>query len=308
VYLGSLWRDLKDVEIAHIFSASYWSFLVAPLPAWLVARLRGKKTVIHYHSGEARDHLVRFRSVRPVLEDSDRLVVPSGYLAHVFHEFGLEAQVVPNIVDLAQFSFREHKPVRPRLVCTRGFHPYYCLDVVVRVFAEIQQSYREATLDLVGKGPLESQIRNLVQELKLSGVNFAGAVPHREIARFYDAADIFINASRLDNMPVSILEAFASGTPVVTTAPDGMSYLVEHERTGLLSPPGDAEALAKNVMRLLSNPELAARLALNAHEEMQRYAWETVRQQWLELYRSLQCGVEDRLPRNGTKFVAGQQR
>jgi len=281
VYLGSLWRDLKDVEIAHIFSASYWSFLVAPLPAWLVARLRGKKTVIHYHSGEARDHLVRFRSVRPVLEDSDRLVVPSGYLAHVFHEFGLEAQVVPNIVDLAQFSFREHKPVRPRLVCTRGFHPYYCLDVVVRVFAEIQQSYREATLDLVGKGPLESQIRNLVQELKLSGVNFAGAVPHREIARFYDAADIFINASRLDNMPVSILEAFASGTPVVTTAPDGMSYLVEHERTGLLSPPGDAEALAKNVMRLLSNPELAARLALNAHEEMQRYAWETVRQQWL---------------------------
>jgi glycosyltransferase involved in cell wall biosynthesis len=168
--------------------------------------------------------------------------------------------------------------------------------VAIRAFAEIQQTYPGATLDLVGKGPLESQIRNLVRELKLSGVNFAGAVGHQEIARFYDSSDIFINASSLDNMPVSILEAFASGMPVVTTAPEGMSYLVEHERTGLLSEPGDAAALAANAMRLLKDPELASHLACNAHEEMQRYSWETVRQQWLELYRSLQCGAGEVAP------------
>jgi glycosyltransferase involved in cell wall biosynthesis len=228
-----------------------------------------------------------------VLEDADRLVVPSGYLANVFREFGLQARVVPNIVDLKQFSFRERKPLRPRLVCTRGFHPYYCLDLVVRAFAEIQQAFPEARLELVGKGRMEQQIRNLVDELKLSGVNFAGAVPHHEIARFYDGADIYINASSLDNMPVSILEAFASGTPVVSTAPEGMSYLVEHERTGLLSEPGDARALAENVMRLLREPELASRLALNAHEEMKRYSWDTVRQQWLEIYCSLQSGAAE---------------
>jgi len=293
MYLVSLWRGLKAVEIAHIFSASYWSFLVAPLPAWLIARLSGTKTVIHYHSGEARDHLRRFRGVRAVLEDADRLVVPSGYLANVFREFGLQAQVVPNIVDLTQFSFRERKPLRPRLLCTRGFHPYYCLDLVVRAFAEIQQAFPEARLELVGKGRMEQQIRNLVDEVKLSGVNFAGAVPHHEIARFYDGADIYINASSLDNMPVSILEAFGSGTPVVSTAPEGMSYLVEHERTGLLSEPGDARALAENVMRLLRERELASRLALNAHEEMKRYSWDTVRQQWLEIYCSLQSGAAE---------------
>jgi len=291
IYLVSLWRGLTQVEIAHIFSASYWSFVVAPFPAWLIARLRGAKIVIHYHSGEARDHLRRFRSARPVLEDTDRLVVPSGYLGGVFREFRIEAQVVPNIVDLTQFAFRERNPLRPRLVCTRGFHRYYCLDVVVRAFAEIQRSYPEARLDLVGKGPLELQIRKLVHDLNLSGIDFAGAVPHHEIGRFYDAADIFINASSLDNMPVSILEAFASGTPVVTTAPEGMSYLVEHERTGLLSEPGDAGALAANVMRLLKNPELALRLALNAREEVQRYSWDAVRKQWLEIYRSLQYGA-----------------
>ena len=76
IYLWTLWRGLKEVDIAHIFSASYWSFLVAPAPAWLIARLGGKKTLIHYHSGEARDHLKRFRSALPILKAADRLVVP----------------------------------------------------------------------------------------------------------------------------------------------------------------------------------------------------------------------------------------
>jgi L-malate glycosyltransferase len=290
IYLVSLWRGLKDVEIAHVFSASYWSFVVAPTPAWGIARLRGARTIIHYHSGEARDHLRQFRSTGPVLEDADQLVVPSGYLASVFREFGLDARIVPNIVDVTQFAFRERKPLRPWLICTRGFHPYYCPDVVIRAFKEIQRAFPEAALVLVGCGPLEQHIRKLVCDLNLSGIDFAGPVPHHEIGRFYDAADIFINASSLDNMPVSILEAFASGTPVVSTAPEGMSYLVEHERTGLLSEPGNAGALAENVMRLCRNPELASRLAINAREEMRRYSWKVVRQQWLEIYCSLQCG------------------
>jgi len=287
LYLGGLWRRLKDVEIAHIFSASYWSFLVAPAPAWLIARLRGKKTIIHYHSGEARDHLKRFRSARPVLQGADRLVVPSGYLVEVFREFGLSAEVVPNIVDLTQFSFRPRQLLRAHLLCTRGFHPYYDIDAVVRAFSEVQRTYPDARLDLVGDGPCEAQIRALAHELKLTNVNFAGVASRDQIGRFYDAADIFINASVLDNMPVSILEAFASGMPVVTTAPEGMKFLVEHERTGLLSPPGAWQALAENVIRLLRDDGLASRLACNAFQEMQRYCWPAVKKQWLEIYRSL---------------------
>jgi len=88
-------------------------------------------------------------------------------------------------------------------------------------------------------------------------------------------------------MPVSVLEAFASGTPVITTAPEGMSYLVEHERTGLLSAPGDKQALAANVIRVLQEPELASRLATNAYQESSRYHWAAVRKQWLGIYERL---------------------
>jgi glycosyltransferase involved in cell wall biosynthesis len=287
LYGWHLWRGLKDVDVAHIFSASYWSFLLAPAPAWWIAKLRGKKTIINYRSGEARDHLQRFRSGKFVLSRVDQIVAPSGYLVDVFREFGLGAIVVPNLVDLSQFRFRERNPLRPHLVCTRGCSEYYSVDVVVKAFAEVKKEYPDARLDLVGGGPLEGQVRQLVADLKLTGVNFAGVASRQQIGKYYDDADIFINASWLDNMPVSVIEAFGAGTPVVTTSPESMPYLVENERTGLLSPVGDEKALAANVMRLLREPALAAALAKNAHEESQKYTWDVVRGQWLKVYRDL---------------------
>jgi len=287
LYLLTLWSRLKDVDIAHIFSASYTSFLLAPLPAWLVARRRGKRTLINYRSGECRDHLKKSPIAREVLKGSDRLVVPSGYLVNVLREFRLEAQMVPNLIDLTQFRYRLRRPLQPRLVCTRGFHPYYGIDVVVRAFAEVKRRYPEAQLDLVGGGVLEGEIRDLVRQLNLAGVNFSGVAARQDIGRFYDRADIFVNASNLDNMPVSVLEAFASGTPVVSTAPEGIRYIVEHEKTGLLSQPEDATALAQNILRVLGDSELATRLAENAFAESSRYSWESVRDQWLRVYRDL---------------------
>src|ERR1022692_1552214 len=285
IYFWHLWRGLKDVDVAHIFSASYWSFLLAPAPAWFFAKLRGKKSIINYRSGEARDHLRRFRSGKFVLSRVDQIVTPSGYLVDVFREFGLRAVVVPNLVDLSQFRFRERNPLRPHLVCTRGFSEYYSVDVVVKAFAEVKKEYPNALLDLVGSGPLEAEVRKLVADLKLTGVNFTGVASRQQIGKYYDDADIFINASWLDNMPVSVIEAFGSGTPVVTTSPESMPYLVENERTGLLSPVGDEKALAANVIRLLREPGLAGRLAQNAYRESRKYTWAVVRDQWLQVYR-----------------------
>ena len=287
IYFWHLWRGLKDVDIAHIFSASYWSFLLAPAPASWFATMRGARSLINYHSGEARDHLRRFRSAMFVLSRVDKIVVPSEYLVEVFREFDLSAAAVANIVDLSQFRYRQRTPLRPHLICTRGFSAYYSVDLVVRAFAEVKKQFPEARLDLVGNGPLEADIRKLVADLNLAGVNFTGVASRQEIGKYYDQADIFINASWLDNMPLSVIEAFASGTPVVTTSPECMPYLVEQERTGLLSPVADEKALAANVIRLLRDPALARSLADNAHLESQKYTWESVRDKWLKTYRDL---------------------
>lgn len=287
IYFWHLRRGLKGVDIAHIFSASYWSFLLAPAPAAWFAKGQGCKSLINYHSGELRDHLRRFRSAKYVLSRVDKIVVPSGYLVDVFREFGLIAAQVPNIVDLSQFRYRPRNPLRPHLVCTRGFSTYYSVDVVVRAFAIVKQACPEAQLDLVGGGPLGADIRNVVSDLKLTGVNFTGVASREHIGKYYDQADIFINASWLDNMPLSVIEAFASGTPVVTTSPECMPYLVEHERTGLLSAVGDPNALAANVLRLLRDPALTSAIAQNAYQEAQKYTWGAVREEWLKTYRGM---------------------
>src|SRR2546422_6525663 len=143
-YLMALWRALGEVEIAHIFSASYWSFMRAVFPAWLVARLRKRKTVINYHSAEARDHLRRWRSARAVLRRADQIVVPSRYLVEGFREFGIESRAFPNFIDVDRVSYRPPRPLRPRLVFTRGVWPYYSLHVVVRGLSEVKKKFFHA--------------------------------------------------------------------------------------------------------------------------------------------------------------------
>jgi len=289
-YFANLWRSLVLTDVAHIFASSYWSFLIAAAPACLIARLRGNKVLLHYHSGDARDHLLRFPSTVFVMGAVDELVVPTLYLHDVLCEFDLKPIVIPNLVDLSQFGYRTRHPLRPRFICTRGFSAYYNIDIVVRAFAEIKQAFPCATLDLLGEGPLEPSVRKLVADLALTDVAFRGPISRHDIGDYYDRADVFINASSVDAMPVSVIEAFRAGTPVVTTSPEAMRYLVEHERTGLLSPVGDAKALAANVVRLLHNAALAETLSRNAYQESLKYDWSLIRGQWLKQYRRLVRG------------------
>jgi glycosyltransferase involved in cell wall biosynthesis len=223
----------------------------------------------------------------------------------VFQEFGLNASVVPNIVPCDEFRYRRREAQGTTLLCTRHFEPYYGVDLVVRAFGRIKEEFSSARLCLVGKGSQEREIRALVRQLNLEDVEFAGPVAHREISHLYDRADIFMNASWLDNMPVSILEAYASGTPVVSTAPEGIQHIVKHEHTGLLCQPGDWHQLAENAIRLFRDPQLAARLALEAYKQSQHYRWAAVGKQWLQIYRSLHQihGQE-----NGKQFVCSSSR
>ena len=178
IYWGRLWQAVRQADVVHMFSASYWSFLLAPTPAWIISRVHGRKTILNYHSGEARDHLRRSVLSRAVVRRMDKCVVPSAFLQHVFREFDMSAEVVPNLVDLSQIQYRERKPLRPVIICTRGFEPYYAVDDVVRAFAVVQRECAEAKLILVGSGSQERQIRTLIDELRLSNVELVGSVRH----------------------------------------------------------------------------------------------------------------------------------
>jgi glycosyltransferase involved in cell wall biosynthesis len=286
-YAPLLVRELARANVVHVFSASYSSFLLAPLPAIAVARMLGKPVVLNYRSGEAPDHLRRSAIARATLSRVDLNVVPSRFLVEVFREFGISASIIPNIVDLERFRFRERRPLRPRLLSTRNFDALYNVAATVRAFRLIQDRWPDAALTLVGGGAQEAQLRELASNLRLRNVTFAGRVKPDDIARFYAENDIYIQSPDIDNMPTSVLEAFASGLPVVSTEAGGVPAILTHGHHGLLAPLADYEALATHVLRLLDDPELAWRLAGAAYHSCQACTWSKVRDEWLRAYRGV---------------------
>jgi glycosyltransferase involved in cell wall biosynthesis len=95
-----------------------------------------------------------------------------------------------------------------------------------------------------------------------------------------------LNPSTVDNMPISILEAFASGVPVVTTNVGGIPDMAADGETALLVPAHDAEAMAAAALSVLGDRALASRLVANGIESAQRYDWNVVRDQWYAVYRA----------------------
>jgi glycosyltransferase involved in cell wall biosynthesis len=284
LYLFSL-ASLRHVDVVHVFSASYWSFLLAPVPAMAVGRFFDKRIVLHYHSGEAEDHLKNWGLlVHPWLRLAHEIAVPSEFLLEVFAQYGYNTRVIRNVVDTSRFGFRERKPLLPRLLSVRNFERHYRVDMTLQAFAYIKDRYPEATLTLAGTGSEEESLRLLAATISIDGIHFAGCVGPDHIAGLYDDCDIFLNSSVVDNQPVSILEAFAAGLPVITTATGDIAAMVCDGETGCIVPPTDPAAMADAVISMLENPQLAAQMARRAREDVECYTWPQVRSEWMSVY------------------------
>ncbi len=247
-----------------------------------------KKILLNYHSGEAEDHLTRWRrSAIPTIRLAHEVVVPSDYLVLLFQRFGLKARAIFNIIETGEFRFRERRPLHPIFLSNRNFELHYGVDRVLRAFAIIQQRLPDARLIVAGDGSQRVPLEQLTRELGLRNTEFTGQVGHERVVELYDAADIYLNGSEIDNQPLSILEAFACGLPVVTTDAGGIPFVVTNEETGFLVKRGDYEAMADRALRLLENQTLAERIINQARDECRKYAWEAVREQWLEVYEQL---------------------
>lgn len=285
-YVVSLLRQLRAQDVVHVFSASYWSFLLAPTPAVLIGRWYGKRVILNYRSGEAADHLARWRrTALPVLRRADRIVVPSGYLVDVFARFGLVAEPIVNFVDVGAMPYRARAVLRPHFLANRNFASHYNVACVLRAFHLIQQAVPEARLTVAGDGAERDMLRALARELELRNIDFVGQVTMARMWTLYDAADIYLNAPSIDNMPNSVIESFAAGLPVVTTNAGGIPYIVTHEVNGLLVDCNDHRAMANAALRLLADSHRGLRLAARARADvLAKYTWTAVRDEWRRAY------------------------
>ena len=289
-YLARLWRCAGTVDLMHVMANSGWAWHLYAAPAVWLARWRGTPVVVNYRGGSADAFMqAQKRWVRPTLRRANCVAVPSGFLHAVFARHGINTEIVPNIVDLARFSPttqpRGAAQSGPHLIVTRNLEPLYDVATALEALVLIRAEAPHARLSIAGSGPLRHQLEARCRELGIAdAVRFTGRLDPEGMAALYRAADVMLNPSRVDNMPNSVLEAFASGVPVVSTNVGGIPYFVEHGKTALLVAPNDPAAMAQAALRLVRDPLLAAALRANALWATTAYSWPNVRARLFEVY------------------------
>lgn len=287
-YLLRLWRCAGRCDLLHVMANSGWSWHLFAAPAVWIGRWRGTPVLVNYRGGEADSFLAHSLCwVRPCMRRASAVVVPSGFLEAVFRRYALATLVVPNVVDLARFT-PAPRPGRQCILVARNLEAIYDNASAIRALALLQASHPGARMVIAGEGPLRGALEALAQELGVQqAVSFAGRVEHARMAQLYAAADVMLNPSLVDNMPNAVLEALASGVPVVSTRAGGVPYLVQDGATALLVTPGSAQEMAQALGRLLDQPALAVSLAAAGLREARRYSWTAVRPQLLAVYDRL---------------------
>ena len=295
-YLFRLFRSFRRAQIVHVMANSGWSWHLFAMPAIRLAACLGLPVVVNYRGGEAGNFLARSASsVRSTLHRAAMLIVPSGFLQEVFAQYALHGPIVPNVVDVSRFRPNEGKSTdarTPHFVVARNLERIYGNDLALQAFARIVTVIPGARLSIAGSGPEHEALLALASQLGIDGrVCFTGRLDRDEMASLYREADVVLNPTRVDNTPNSVLEALASGVPVVCSRVGGVPYIVEDERTALLVPPDDPEALAEAVLRLIADPVLRQTLVDNGLNEVARYRWEAVKG---EMFRAYADAIESK--------------
>ena len=303
-YCVAVWRLAGRVEVIHLMANSGWSWHLFAAPVLWLGRLRRTPVIVNYRGGEAGLFLNRSAFwVRLSLRLARTLVVPSGYLHQVFASHGYQCEVVPNIVDTQCFkpAAREAQASKANsftFVITRNLEKIYAVDTALEAFSILRATCEEAAeardirLVVAGSGPEAAALREQAESLELGpSVQFLGRLDRSAIAALYRSADALLNPSTVDNMPNSVIEALASGVPVVSTDVGGVPFIIKHEETGLLVPAGDPGAMAGAMRRLLIDKNLYEHLLSAGLESVKGYTWQAVGDLWMTQYLRARDGA-----------------
>ncbi len=283
-------REKVDLVHAHMFSANLWGILAA--------RLAGRIKVIstEHTIRTGVDRTLKHRLVLGrLLPLSDKVVAVSRQVAESIRrdqELGPDKLLV--IANGVTLPALDRKPLPgalpgqpPRIVAVSRLVRVKRLDLFLRAMHIVAQRHPGATALIVGSGPDRAALEGQARELGLADtVFFLGQ--RTDVTDILQGADIFVNTSDQEGLPRSILEAMAARLPVVATDVGGTGSLVRTGRTGVLVRPGDYQAVAEAIVRLIDDPRRAADLGLRGRKLVREsFSLEHVVQIWEKLYNEV---------------------
>lgn len=279
-----LFSVAKHYDVLHIHCCSGWGFLPA-IVGVTVGRWRKKRIVLTFHGGggerffDTNSFLVSHYLLR-----TNANIVLSGFLAKVFDKHYLPYAIIPNIIELNDSHYRQRDVLLPHFICTRAHEPLYNIPCILRAFQKVLTELPEAKLTLVGDGSQHAALIQMVKEMGLRNVTFTGRVDNQEIYHYLNLSDIFLSAPKVDNMPVSVLEAMNAGLLVISSRVGGVPYMVDDGNTGLLFESDNHEELAQKMLWAINNQTFANAIIQQAHKEVMRYQCGSVKKQLYTAY------------------------
>lgn len=283
-----------DVVHAHVYAAG--------VPAAAVAGRNGTPLLVtEQFTGFPRRTLGRTDvwKARYAYNRAARALPVSRDLQEAMRSYGIDvpAEVVPNVVDTSLFFPPEEPKTEEsarRLIFVGNLEPsqHKGFPTLLDALARLRGRLPDWRLDVVGGGPERPAYEASAAELGLQDtVVFHGSQTKPRIAEMMRAADLFVLPSRFDNLPCAIVEALASGLPVVSTTVGGIPELVD-ERSGRLVPPDDPVALSEAIDDVLGNLERYNRDAIAAAARG-RYGLDVVGEQLSRIYEAARRPSED---------------
>ena len=274
----------RDYDILHIHCCSGWGFLPAVVGVSVGRKLK-KRVVLTYHGGGGERFFDKHsRLVKHYLNRTDANIVLSGFLATIFEKHHLPYTIIPNIIEFDTTQFRERTDITPSFICVRAHEELYNIPCILRAFQKTLTELPEATLTLVGSGSQHGVLMEMVKEWGLTNVTFTGRVDNKEIYQYLDKADVMLSSPRVDNMPVSLLEAMNAGLLVISSRVGGVPYMVEDNSTGLLFESDNDVELAKKMIWSVDNKDAACNIIKNAHLAVKQYGWENIKDKLYQAY------------------------
>ena len=279
-----LWKVAREYDVLHIHCCSGWGFLPAVAGVSIGKKMR-KHLVLTYHGGGGEQFFDKYpRLVKHYLLRTDTNIVLSGFLGKVFDKHKLPYTIIPNIIEFDEKQYRERAEIKPRFICTRAHEPLYNIPCILRAFQTVLTELPESSLTLVGGGSEHDLLIKMAEEMGLKNVTFTGRVNNCEIYRHLNEADILLSSPTIDNMPVSLLEAMHAGLLVISSNVGGVPYMINDGKTGYLFPCDDSDALAELMIKAIRQPTESISLIHNAHQAVNAYRWENIRQQLYTAY------------------------
>lgn len=283
--VGALLRRAFAIDYVIIDTYGAVNFWYAVIISQL-CRLLHIKYIPFLHGGDLPKRLDKSPFLCKLLfNHSYKNVAPSGYLLSIFREHGFSnLMYIPNTIDIANYPFKKRTIVQPNLLWVRAISSIYNPVMALDVYEILLREYHKAKLCIVGpdkNGYLPKVIAHATQ--KKLDVLFTGRLSKPEWIGLSGQYDIFINTTRYDNMPVSVIEAMALGLPVVSTNVGGIPHLLTHEETALLVESNDENAMAQSISRLLENPALCEKMVVNGRQFVEDFDWKIVRQKWFDI-------------------------